>query len=141
MNINIQPLRYCFFLLLLSAISCQDDPVETIDTESIFGNWRVVKEVDKVYQVTREGDDGITTTWNGLTYIGSIKITETGSVKINSFDHSYANGIEGTWTLHQDQSHITFAIQSFTKEFSIRRENDLLVFESPTHIIYHRLIP
>lgn len=135
-------MKYFFLLLTLCLLSCQDEPLPGVDQDTILGNWLVVRETDKSANMTKEDEGGIVTTWSGVTYISAIKIKEGGSVKINKFDNSYTTtDTEGTWKMSATENRITFDIQSFTKDFSIRREGEFLVLESPTHIIWHKTMP
>lgn len=135
-------MRYSLVFLLLFLFNCQDESVTPIDPESILGNWLVIQELDKATQTTRSQDGGLITTWNGASYIGAIKIMDSGTVKVNKYDGSYlSTDIEGTWTIDKSKNVITFKLQSFTKEFSIRKENDLLIFDSPSLTLWHKLIP
>ena len=142
-------MKYIILAIALIIFGCQEDKsVTPLDQTQMLGNWLVIEETSKSNNSTISADDnGIITTWDGLTYIGALKISDDQSIKLNSFDGSYnSNQIEGTWVINKHSSTITFTISipnpsiSFSKDFRIWVEDGFLFLESSTHLIKHRAI-
>lgn len=129
-----------FFILVISG--CQEEVSTSFaNQDEITGNWLVIEETDKSSNIRHHSASGVITTWNGLSYIGALKIKEDGFVKINSYDGTYSTGIpDGTWTINQRTNIITFNIDTFSKDFKIWKEDRFLYLESATHLLKHEVI-